>query len=124
MSEQGHTPGFARFANTIVGGRFRPLLMQDCLMRVLRLVVLAMYSIWLLGGPALADQRVALVIGNSAYQNVHRLPNPANDAAAMSSTLKSAGFDVVQLRRDLKANEMRRALRDFSDKVRGADIAV
>jgi len=93
-------------------------------MRVLRLVVLAMYSIWLLGGPALADKRVALVIGNSAYQNVHRLANPANDAAAMSSTLKSAGFDVVQLRRDLKANEMRRALRDFSDKVRGADIAV
>lgn len=42
----------------------------------------------------------------------------------MSATFKRAGFDVVDLRRDLKANEMRRALRDFSDHVRDADIAI
>jgi hypothetical protein len=29
---------------------------------------------------ALADKRIALVIGNSGYQSVARLPNPANDA--------------------------------------------
>ena len=33
-------------------------------------------------------------------------------------------FDVVDSRRDLKANEMKRALRDFSDKARDADVAV
>ena len=74
--------------------------------------------------PALADRRVALVIGNSAYQNVARLPNPANDSAAIAETLKSVGFDVVESKQDLKANEMRRALRDFSETARDADVAI
>ena len=74
--------------------------------------------------PALAEKRVALVIGNSTYQNVTPLTNPTNDANAITATLKSAGFDVVDSRRDLKANEMKRALRDFSDKARDADVAV
>src|SRR5712664_2437438 len=63
-------------------------------------------------------------MGNSAYQSVSRLANPVNDSEAMSATLRNVGFDVVDLRRDLRANEMRRALRDFSDKVRDADIAI
>jgi uncharacterized caspase-like protein len=63
-------------------------------------------------------------MGNSAYQSVNRLTNPANDSGAMSETLKNAGFDVVEFRRDLKVNEMRRALRDFSDRVSDADVAV
>jgi len=76
------------------------------------------------GQSALADKRVALVIGNSDYQNVPRLANPANDSAAMSDMLKNAGFDVVQLKRDLKAAEMRRALRDFIDVTFDADFAI
>jgi uncharacterized caspase-like protein len=74
--------------------------------------------------PALAEKRVALVIGNSAYQNVAGLPNPVNDGAVMAATLKDAGFDVVDSRHDLSALEMRRALRDFADRARDADIAV
>ncbi len=70
------------------------------------------------------DKRVALVIGNSAYHNVTPLTNPTNDAAAMTATLKKAGFEIVDSRRDLKANEMKRALRDFSDKARDADVAL
>jgi uncharacterized caspase-like protein len=73
---------------------------------------------------ALAGKRVALVIGNSAYQNVNALANPANDAAAMAEMFRKASFEVVDSRRDLKAQEMRRALREFTDKARGADIAV
>ena len=93
-------------------------------MRAVGAVILTVWSICHFSQPAFAERRVALVMGNSAYQNVNRLTNPENDSAAMSATLKSAGFDVVELRRDLKANEMRRALRDFSDHVRGADIAI
>src|SRR6185369_11663244 len=78
----------------------------------------------LAGGPAFADKRVALVIGNSGYDKVARLPNPANDAALVADTLKAAGFDDVNLRRDLRINEMRRALRDFVDKTRDSDVAV
>ena len=78
----------------------------------------------LAGQPAWAEKRVALVLGNSAYQNVPRLVNPANDAAAVAATFKNAGFDVVDSRRDLPATDMRRALREFADQARDADIAV
>jgi hypothetical protein len=74
--------------------------------------------------PALAEKRVALVIGNSGYDKVARLANPANDAALMAETLKAVGFDNVDLRRDLKIADMRRALRDFVDKAADADVAV
>lgn len=73
---------------------------------------------------ALANKRVALVIGNSSYQNAAPLANPANDAAAMAEMFRSAAFDVIDARQNLKYMEMRRALREFSDKARGADIAV
>ena len=76
------------------------------------------------GSPALAQKRVALVIGNSSYDKVARLANPANDAALVANTLKAAGFDDVELRRDLKIADMRRALRDFIGKSRDADVAV
>jgi uncharacterized caspase-like protein len=74
--------------------------------------------------PAFAEKRVALVIANSAYQNAPRLANPVNDGAMISATLKDAGFDVVDSRHDLPAIETRRALRDFADLARDADIAV
>jgi uncharacterized caspase-like protein len=73
---------------------------------------------------ALADGKVALVIGNSAYQNVGRLANPANDAAAIAAVLKNANFDVVDSRLDLSVVEMRKALREFAGKARNADVAV
>ena len=74
--------------------------------------------------PALAEKRVALVLGNSAYQNVPPLSNPVNDAALMAGTLKRAGFDVVDSRQNLSALDTRRVLREFADKANNADIAV
>jgi len=96
-------------------------------MRALYRVILSLLLLtgWCLtAGHAFAEKRVALVIGNSAYDKVARLPNPSNDAALMAETFKSAGFDSVDLRRDLKVGDMRRALRDFVDKSRDADVAV
>jgi uncharacterized caspase-like protein len=78
----------------------------------------------LLCQPAHAEKRVALVLGNAAYQNAPSLPNPVNDSSMIAATLKDAGFDVVDSRHDLPALEMRRMLRDFSDSARDADIAV
>src|SRR6266481_1656452 len=86
--------------------------------------VLAIFSMWLFSEPAFAEKRVALVIGNSDYQKVESLSNAARDADAMSEMFKSAGFNVVEFRRDLGVNDMRRALRDFSDDVRDADVAI
>jgi uncharacterized caspase-like protein len=73
---------------------------------------------------AFAEKRVALVIGNSAYQNVPRLTNPAKDGAAIGDMFRAAKFDLVEARRDLGIVEMRRVMRDFSDKSRDADISV
>jgi uncharacterized caspase-like protein len=85
---------------------------------------LAAAAFLLASGPAFAEKRVALVLGNSNYQNVAPLPNPVNDSSKIAATLKDAGFDVVDSRRDLAAAETRRALRDFADRARDADIAV
>src|ERR1700733_4550199 len=93
-------------------------------MRRLTAFVAAALAVCLANQPALAGKRVALIIGNSNYQNVAVLTNPANDAAAVTDMFRKASFDLVESRRDLKAQEMRRALRDFGDKARGADIAV
>jgi uncharacterized caspase-like protein len=97
-------------------------LTMDAIRKVVFLLSLA--GCCLAGGEACAQKRVALVIGNSGYDKVARLGNPANDAGLVAETFKSADFDHVELRRDLKINEMRRALRDFVDKARDADVAV
>src|SRR5258708_26653309 len=68
-------------------------------------------ALLLLCQPAYAEKRVALVLANSAYQNVPQLPNPANDGALIAATLKEAGFDVVDSRHDMPALEMRRCRR-------------
>ncbi|MFK4506291.1 caspase family protein [Bradyrhizobium daqingense] len=74
--------------------------------------------------PAQAQKRVALVIGNSAYKSVPKLANPANDAGLIGGMLKKAGFDTVDVRQDLSAPEMRKALREFGTRTRDADVAV
>ena len=43
------------------------------------------------------NNRVALVIGNSEYQNIGKLNNPKNDANDMSSVLRKLNFDVTTL---------------------------
>jgi uncharacterized caspase-like protein len=79
------------------------------------------------GGAALAQQqpkRVALIIGNGAYQNVAKLPNPAKDATAIAEMFKKAGFEWVKVRQDVGNLEFKRALREFNDAAQDADVAV
>jgi len=62
------------------------------------------------------EQRVALVIGNSNYQNAVQLTNPGNDAQSMAQLLNQAGFEVIAAT-DLTQNDMIKVVQDFSDKV-------
>jgi hypothetical protein len=73
---------------------------------------------------AFADKRVALVMGNSGYQNVARLPNPAADARSIAQLLRDAGFDSVDLQMDVGNLDFKRAIRKFEDTAKDADIAV
>jgi len=65
---------------------------------------------------AQAQNRLALVIGQSAYQRVVQLPNTANDATQMSKLLSQAGFSVMTAN-DLSQTAMRQAIAEFAAKV-------
>jgi Caspase domain len=65
---------------------------------------------------ALAENRLALVIGESAYRAVTPLPNPANDARAMSKLLNDAGFEVTTAA-DLSQKQMNTEVGDFAAKI-------
>ncbi|MFL6803125.1 MAG: caspase family protein [Xanthobacteraceae bacterium] len=73
---------------------------------------------------AWAQKRVALIIGNGAYQSVAKLPNPIKDATAIAEMFKKAGFEWVKIRQDLGNLEFKRALREFMDAATDADVAV
>src|SRR6201986_2111643 len=75
------------------------------------------------GEAALADKRVAFVVGNGAYKNVPQLPNPPMDAKTMASTLRNVGFDVVE-GYNLTRDKMTERLLEFGKKAEGADVAV
>jgi hypothetical protein len=77
----------------------------------------------LLGGPATAQKRVALVIGNSAYVYATRLTNPANDASDMAAALKEAGFEII-LGLDLGKGAFDTKVREFSQVLPQADTGV
>src|SRR5215203_5611917 len=68
---------------------------------------------------AWAEQRLALVVGQGAYQN-GPLPTTVNDAGLVAQALTSAGFEVIQ-GRDLNASDLRRIVRDFLDKAQVAE---
>jgi hypothetical protein len=76
--------------------------------------------------PAMAEKRIALVVGNSAYQNVTRLDNPRNDAALMAETLTGLGFTLVggRAQLDLDKSAMDGVVQNFGRQVQGADVAL
>ena len=73
--------------------------------------------------PASAAGRVALVVGNSTYEHIGRLPNPANDAADLSAALRRLGFDVT-VAQDAGRTALTEALRAFTRRSTGADVAL
>jgi uncharacterized caspase-like protein len=83
---------------------------------LLRALILCCIGAWFGPTLAFAEERLALVIGNSAYRTVTALPNPANDAKAMVGMLTSAGFEITEAP-DLTQSDMRRAIRDFAAKI-------
>ncbi len=69
------------------------------------------------------EKRLALVIGNSAYQQGGQLRNPINDANAMKSTLEGLGFTVMK-HENLHQNEIKRAIDDFGQQLKNYDVGL
>src|ERR1700732_1766994 len=86
-------------------------------------VALCLICMLFSGDAALADERVAFVVGNAAYKNVAQLPNPPIDAKAMAAALRNVGFDVVE-GTNLTRDKMTEKLLDFGKKTQGAGVAV
>jgi hypothetical protein len=78
---------------------------------------------WLLATPGYAAKRVALVIGNDAYENVPPLQKAVNDAHAMAEELAKLGFEVVSAQ-DVGRRAMSRALVDLENKVQSGDTVL
>ena len=72
---------------------------------------------------AAADKRVALVVGNSAYEHSPALTNPANDARDMAASLKATGFEVV-VGLDLDKRGFDGKVREFARAMAGADTGL
>ena len=66
--------------------------------------------------------RVALVVGNKNYK-VRPLANTLNDADDMSRSLRTSGFEVIDLR-DATLQQMRSAVRQFGDKLLASDVGL
>jgi formylglycine-generating enzyme required for sulfatase activity len=75
------------------------------------------------GRASLAQERIALIIGNSEYRYADALPNPKNDASAIGAALEEVDFDV-DVRIDLDQRGMQTALRDFGLKAETAEVAI
>jgi len=93
---------------------------------MLRFAAYLLVCIFLIAGwaaPASATKRVALVIGNSAYEHAPVLKNPKNDATAISAVLEKLGFDVVT-GIDLKHVEFAQTIGQFRKKLKGADVGL
>jgi tetratricopeptide (TPR) repeat protein len=69
-------------------------------------------------------RRVALVIGNGAYKNVHALPNPPRDAKMIANVLRDVGFQTVISVSDLSRDKFFEALQTFATEAENADWAV
>ena len=89
--------------------------------RVIALLLLA--AILLNPVLAIAQERVALVVGVGAYQNVSKLANPPNDARLIAEALKKLSFDT-QVVVDPTYEDMKHALRDFGLRLAPAKVAL
>jgi len=69
------------------------------------------------------EKRLALVIGNSNYQNGSTLENPVNDANLMAATLESVGFTVLK-HTNIGKVEMEKAILEFSRKMSDFNVAL
>jgi uncharacterized caspase-like protein len=76
-----------------------------------------------LGCAPAAAKKIALVIGNGAYQSTIALANPVQDARAMAEKLRMLGFDVIS-GYDEDRVTMQKTVSEFARQAVGADIAL
>jgi uncharacterized caspase-like protein len=84
---------------------------------------LAALVLALMSPPALAQKRVALLVGNNAYQSVPVLRTAINDAHALADVLRKLNFSVV-IAENLSRRAMSESLLAFDKAIEPGDIAL
>ena len=97
--------------------------MQGLVKRLFRVLFCVMLMALSGAATAMAEKRVALIIGNGTYQHTGGLPNTLNDADAVASKLKNLGFEVT-IGKDLDQAAMNDILKHFRKNLRGAEVAL
>ncbi|MDE0035515.1 MAG: caspase family protein [Deltaproteobacteria bacterium] len=92
-------------------------------MRKLMIMMAVGFSLQVLNAQVWAAQRVALVVGNAAYEHAPRLANPLNDASDIGAALVRLGFTVTKLD-NADYDGMRRGLRAFTRAAATAEVAL
>ena len=127
FDEEGHRRGRRERGDEELGiGRgWDSSLLEVPRMKLARPFVVAVLALTLLtwASLAMAAGRVALVVGNSTYTHIGRLPNAENDATDMSAALRRVGFEVTT-ELDADRAELTEALRAFTRRSLGADVSL
>jgi uncharacterized caspase-like protein len=102
--------------------------MASCDQRILmnafcKASLVALAVSWLGCSPALAERRVALVIGNGAYAYAARLANPPHDAEDVAAALRRSNFEVIS-GTDLGQSDIQEDAIKFARAANNADVAV
>ena len=89
-------------------------------------LVCAALTLWAAVATAQTDGRIALVVGNGKYDHLPRLPNPANDAQLITTTLQSVGFQLIggKAQTDLDRAGFERTIREFGAKLAGRSVGL
>jgi TPR repeat protein len=93
-------------------------------MRVRSRLLVASLALLALSGPAESARRIALVIGNDAYQNLTALKKAVADAEGYAGVLTAKGFDQVILRTNVTRAAMDEAVAGFVEQIQPGDTAV
>ena len=89
-------------------------------MKKLILIIITLITVAL---PSFSVERVALVIGNNAYQHAPVLANAVNDARAVAAKLKESQFSVL-LVEDATAEKLHESLEKFQEMARGCSVGL
>lgn len=95
---------------------------EEVMMMRLFSMVLAVGFCFLLPTASYA-KRVALVIGNNAYENVSKLEKAVNDATSMGAALRKVGFTVI-VKTDINRRGFNRYLQQFLSQLKAGDEAL
>ena len=100
------------------------LVLRACLLLVLALA-LPLAQVQAQAQVAKPAKRVALLIGNAEYKHERALNNPVADADLLGRVLKrELGFDLVEVKHNLSASDMRNALVRFANQAKGAETVL